>query len=91
MRRTFLSGAAALAVAAGAILGTGGPTSASMYYPWAGQFPWDQPGRVNADVISDQVLSSSTHWPALTGYGFYRPTYFYACRHTRCRHGEQHW
>jgi len=91
MRIKFLSGAAALAVAAGVILGSGGPTRASMNYPWAGQFPWDQSGRVNADVINGAVLSASAHWPAMTDYGFYRPTYFYTCRHTRCRPGERYW
>jgi len=91
MRAKLLSGATALAVAAGAILCGGTPASASMFYAWGGQSPWDQPGRVNPDVISGALLSTSAHWSALPDYGFYQSTYFYACRHVRCRHGERTW
>jgi len=57
--------------------------TASMYYPWAGQFPWDRPGTVNPDVISGPLVSTSMHWPAPSNYGHYRPmfaAYFCACR-----------
>lgn len=67
------------------------PTNASMYYPWAGQFPWDQPASVNPDVISDWLLSTSTHWPALSDYGLYRPTFApgrNACLRGMCRSSE---
>jgi hypothetical protein len=59
--------------------------STSMYYPWAGQSPWDRPGTVNPDVISGALLSTSTHWPALTDYGFYRPTFGDYCRREPCQ------
>lgn len=104
MRPKLSTGAAALIVVACAILVGGRPASASpyysastyysasMYYPWAGQFPWDRPGKVNADVISGPLLSTSTHWPALTDYGFYRPTFVpgaYPCRRGACQGGER--
>lgn len=54
----------------------------SMYYPWAGIFPWNRPGTVNPDVISDSLLSSSEHWPALSDYAFYDST-FGPSRHQR--------
>ncbi len=59
-----------------------GCTSASMYYPWAGQFPFDRPGMVNPDVISGPLLSTSMHWAALGDYGFYDSS-FGPSRHLR--------
>jgi len=99
MRTKRLTGAA-LAVAAAAIVLGGRPVSAttynsasayspSMYYPWAGQYPWDRPGTVNPDIISGALLSTSTHWPALTNYGSYRPTFGGYCRHEPCRAWER--
>jgi hypothetical protein len=100
MRTKLLTGAAALAVVASAILLGGRPASAttynfastysaSMYYPWAGQYPWDRPGTVNPDVISGALLSTSTYWPALTNYGSYRPTFGGYCRREPCRSWER--
>jgi hypothetical protein len=86
-----LIGSAAAIVVAAAVLLSGGTALAanysfrSMYYPWVG-FPFDRPGMVNPDVISGPLLSTSAHWPALTDYGFYRPT-FVPRRHHACRHG----
>jgi len=56
--------------------------SRSMYYPWAGQFPWDQRLTVNPDVISGRLMSTSIYWPALTNYAFYCSTFvpLYGCR-----------
>ena len=85
MRSKLGSGAGALAVVVFAFLLSG----TSVYYPWAGQFPWDRPGTVNADVIGGALLSTSTLWPAMTDYGFYRPTFVpgtaYVCRDGECR------
>ena len=89
MRSKRLGGVAALAVAACAILLGGQSASASMYYPWAEQFPFDQPGTVNPDVITGPLLATSTYWLALSDYGFYRPTFgpdkAHPCRHRECR------
>jgi hypothetical protein len=65
--------------------------SRSMYYPWAGQFPWDQRLTVNPDVISGRLLSTSTHWPALTDYAFYCSTFLptYACHRGAYRSWER--
>jgi len=92
MRTKRLTGAA-LAVAAAAIVLGGRPVSAttynsasayspSMYYPWAGQFPWDQRLTVNPDVISGRLMSTSIYWPQLTNYAFYCSTFvpLYGCR-----------
>jgi hypothetical protein len=56
--------------------------SRSMYYPWAGQFPWDQRLTVNPDVISGRLMSTSIYWPALTDYAFYCSTFVrtHGCR-----------
>jgi len=85
MKSKLQSCAAALAVAGFVIL----PSGPSMYYPWAGQFPWDRPGTVNPDVISGALLSTSTHWPALSDYGLYRSTFgqdrAYGCGGGECR------
>jgi hypothetical protein len=85
MKSKLGSGAGALAVVAFAFLLSG----TSMYYPWAGQFPWDRPGTVNADVIGGALLSTSALWPAVTDYGLYRPTFapgtVYDCRGGECR------
>ena len=85
MRSKRLGGVAALAVAACAILLGGRPADAwvyhpcapviSMYYPWAGEFPWDRPGMVNPDVINGWLISTSTHWPGRSNYGHYRPMF----------------
>jgi len=89
MKSKLIGGAAALAVVACAILLGGQPASASMYYPWGEQFPFDQPGTVNPDVISGALLSTSTYWLPLSDYGFYRPTFgpdnAHPCRHKGCR------
>jgi len=85
MKSKLGSGAGALAVAAFAFFLSG----TSMYYPWAGQFPWDRSGTVNADVIGGALLSTSALSPAVTDYGFYRPTFVpdavYVCRGGECR------
>jgi len=56
--------------------------SRSKYYPWAGQFPWDQRLTVNPDVISGRLMSTSIYWPALSGDAFYCSTFppTYGCR-----------
>jgi hypothetical protein len=56
--------------------------SRSKYYPWAGQFPWDQRLTVNPDVVSGRLMSTSIYWPALTDYPFYCSTFvpLYGCR-----------
>jgi hypothetical protein len=56
--------------------------SRSKYYPWAGQFPWDQRLTVNPDVVSGRLMSTSIYWPALTDYPFYCSTLvpLYGCR-----------
>jgi hypothetical protein len=92
MKSNLTVGAAVVIVVAATFLG-GGTASAtrhslrSMYYPWVG-FPFDRPGTVNPDVISGPLLSTSTHWPTLTDYGFYRPTFvpglYHACRRRAC-------
>lgn len=91
MNPKLTAGAAVLVLVA--MLLAGGTASAathnvrSMYYPWVG-FPFDRPGMVNPDVISGPLLSTSTHWPALTDYGFYRSTFIpgqhHACRREAC-------
>lgn len=87
-----LTAGAAVIVLVAILLGGGIGSAAnygvrSMYYPWVG-FPFDRPGMVNPDVISGPLLSTSTHWPALTDYGFYRPTFIpgrhHACRRAAC-------
>ncbi|GEM_PF-6275026 len=89
MNPRITGGAAIIIIAVAAMFLGGGTASAakyslrSMYYPWVG-FPFDRPGTVNPDVISGPLLSTSTHWPALTDYGFYRPT-FIAGRHHACQ------
>lgn len=85
LRSKFL-GAAALAVVACTVAFASTPASASMYYPWAGQFPWDWPGTVNPDIISGPLLASSTHWPGIGNYGYYQPTFGpdRACHPGRC-------
>jgi len=89
MKSKLVGGAAALAVAACAMLVGGSPASASMYYPWGQQFPFDEPGTVNPDVITGPLLATSTYWLALSDYGFYRPTFgpdkAHPCRHKGCR------
>lgn len=85
MKSKLGSGAGALAVVAFAFLLSG----TSLNYPWAGQFPWDRPGTVNADVIGGALLSTSALWPAVTDYGLYRPTFdpgtVHLCRGGECR------
>lgn len=84
MRSKLLTGAL-LGAVAGAVLLGGGPASASMYYPWGGQFPWDRPGTVNPDIITGALLATSTHWAGIGDYGFYRPTFGGNCRGGKCR------
>jgi len=82
--------AAAVAILGFVVLSSG----PSMYYPWAGQFPWDRPGTVNPDVISGALMATSTHWPSLSDYGSYRATFgqdsMYQCDRRQCR-GWWHW
>ena len=89
MSNSKLLGAAAAMIAAVVML-VGTATAAphgprSMYYPWVG-FPFDRPGMVNPDVINGPLLSTSTYWPTVSDYGFYRPTFGYRWHHP-CRRG----
>jgi hypothetical protein len=92
MNLKLAGSAAAIIVSTAMLLGGGTALAAkysprSMYYPWVG-FPFDRPGMVNPDVISGPLLSTSTHWPTVTDYGFYQPTFVpgrhHACRHRAC-------
>ena len=90
MTLKLLTRSAAIAVLVCGVASVCSPASAgsyhyysrSMYYPWAGQFPWDQRLTVNPDVISGRLMSTSIYWPALTDYAFYCSTFvpLYGCR-----------